>query len=57
MDGNFSAEHMIMRHPKNDIALSNGAGYMVAPGPYKAHLGVAQEDREVGETYYSPFSV
>lgn len=51
MDGNFSAEHMKMRQPRNDVPLSHGAGYMVAPGPYKTHLAVAQEDREVRNHY------
>lgn len=47
MDGNFSAEHMAMRRPQDDIALTDGAGYMVAPGPYKTHLSIAKESSQV----------
>jgi hypothetical protein len=48
MDGNFQAEHMKMRNPENDVALSDGTGFMVSPTPYKAHLKSAVEMRQVG---------
>ncbi|KAN0138021.1 hypothetical protein V8E53_004156 [Lactarius tabidus] len=38
MDGNFKAEHMKMRNPKNNIPLSEGTGFMVSRGPYELHL-------------------
>ena len=48
MDGNFQAEHMKMRNPENDVALSNGTGFMVSPIPYELHLKSAVEARQVG---------
>lgn len=47
MDGNFSAEHMAMRHPEDDVSLSEGTGYMVGQTAYKTHLSVAKEDAQV----------
>lgn len=47
MDGNFSAEHMVMRHAEDDVQLTDGSGYMVAPRAYKVHLSVASEDKQV----------
>ncbi|KAH9942125.1 hypothetical protein B0H21DRAFT_696451, partial [Amylocystis lapponica] len=43
MDGNFSAEHLKMRRPANDVAISDGTGFMVGEGRYKAHLKLAKE--------------
>jgi hypothetical protein len=51
MDGNFQAEHMKMRNPENDVALSDGTGFMVSPTPYKAHLKSAVEMRQVGSIF------
>ena len=28
-DGNFKQEHLKMKHPEDDVALSDGHGYMV----------------------------
>jgi hypothetical protein len=47
MDGNFQAEHMKMRNPENDVALSDGTGFMVSPAPYESHLKAALEMRQV----------
>ena len=47
MDGNFQAEHMRMRNPENDVALSDGAGFMVSKHPYELHLKLAVERRQV----------
>ncbi|GBE84724.1 hypothetical protein SCP_0607040 [Sparassis crispa] len=46
MDGNFSAEHMKMKHPEEDVALSNGQAFMVGQEDYKAHLAVAMESHQ-----------
>lgn len=46
-DGFFSAEHLKMRNPADDVFLSDGTGYMVADGPYKRHLALAHEQMEV----------
>ena len=47
MDGNFQAEHMKMRNPKNDVPLSDGTGFMVGKKPYESHLKSAAERRQV----------
>jgi len=47
MDGNFSAEHMAMRDPDNDVALADGTAFMVGKADYKAHLSAAVEDQQV----------
>jgi hypothetical protein len=47
MDGNFQAEHMKMRHPENDIPLTEGTGFMVNRTPYELHLKSASERRQV----------
>lgn len=41
MDGNFSAEHLKMRRPEDDVILSDG------DDTYKKHLAVAIEHKEV----------
>ncbi len=46
-DGNFSAEQLKMKRPEDDVNLSLGCGFMVDPGPYKEHLKVAVEIKEV----------
>ena len=43
MDGNFQAEHMRMRNPENDVALSDGTGFMVNKSLYESHLKLAVE--------------
>ena len=48
VDGNFSAEHLKMRQPANDVSIADGHGFMVTDGPYKRHLVEANEDRQVG---------
>ncbi|KAH9833985.1 uncharacterized protein C8Q71DRAFT_711618 [Rhodofomes roseus] len=46
MDGNFSAEHLKMRRPGDDIPLADGHGFMVTNLPYKEHLKAAVDVRE-----------
>lgn len=50
MDGNFQAEHMRMRNPKNDVPLSDGAGFMVSKKPYELHLKSAAARQQVSST-------
>ncbi|KAI0069321.1 hypothetical protein K474DRAFT_1577288, partial [Panus rudis PR-1116 ss-1] len=37
-DGNFKQEHVDMKNPMDDIALSDGHGYMVTRAPYQEYL-------------------
>ena len=48
IDGNFSAEHLKMRQPEGDIALSPGGRYMVEPKRYELHLNTGKEIKQVG---------
>ncbi|KAG1887203.1 hypothetical protein F4604DRAFT_1917014 [Suillus subluteus] len=43
MDGNFKAEHMFPANPTNEVALTDGLGFMVGDGRYKLHLAEAQD--------------
>ena len=47
VNGNFSAEHMKMQNPGNDISLSNGKGYMVEWSDYSKHLNITLPTKEV----------
>ena len=47
VDGNFTAQHMKMRKPENDVPLSDGLGYMVANKPYQEHISLAANNEEV----------
>lgn len=46
-DGNFKAESLKMKHPEDDVWLSDGHGFMVTDRPYKEHLKIAKEIKEV----------
>src|SRR5882672_11302322 len=46
-DGNFTADHMKMRCPEEDVNLTHRYGYVVEEGRYKQHLSDAQEFKEV----------
>ena len=48
-DGNFSAEQLKMRRPDDDVRLSDGQMFMTTAPPYKQHLMVAKELKEVGD--------
>ena len=47
IDGNFTADHLKMKHPENDVCLTPGGRYMVEPTCYEAHLREAPDYREV----------
>jgi hypothetical protein len=47
VDGNFTAQHMKMRKPENDVPLSDGLAYMVGNGPYQKHIAQAANNEEV----------
>jgi hypothetical protein len=46
-DGNMSAQHMKMRRPELDVALTDGNGYVVEDKPYRLHLSEAVEIKQV----------
>ena len=43
-----SIESRFSQVPEDDVAISDGHGYMVSSGPYKDHLKAATDTREVG---------
>ena len=47
IDGNFSAEHLKMKWPEEDVALSPGGRYMVEPERYELHLSTGKEVKQV----------
>ncbi|KAG1720229.1 uncharacterized protein EDB91DRAFT_1064937, partial [Suillus paluster] len=46
VDGNFTAQHMKMKIPEDNVSLADGKGYMVTEGPYQAHIHDSVEERE-----------
>jgi hypothetical protein len=47
IDGNFSADHVRMKYPENDVCLTNGQGYMVEDTRYQKHLAITTEVKQV----------
>ena len=47
MDGSFTAQHMKMWKPENNIPFSDGLAYMVANKPYQEHIALAANNEEV----------
>ena len=47
IDGNFTADHLKMKRPENDVCLTPGSRYMVELMRYEAHLQEALDYREV----------
>lgn len=47
VDGNFTAQHMKMRKPEDDVSLSDGLAYMVTNEPYQKHIAQASNNEEV----------
>jgi len=47
VDGNFTAQHMKMRKPEDDIPLSDRLAYMVANKPYQKHVAHTANNEEV----------
>ena len=52
IDGNFQVEHMRMKNPENNVSLSDGTGFMVSKKPYKLHLKLAVERRQVSSLFH-----
>jgi len=47
MDGNFKAEHMLLKQAPNEVWLMNGKGFMVTLQPYKSYLAGSANRVEV----------
>lgn len=47
MDGNFKAEHMLLKQPADELWLMNGKGFMVTAEPYKSYLAQSANRVEV----------
>jgi hypothetical protein len=47
IDGNFTADHLKMKHPENDVGLSPGGRYIAEPTQYEEYLEHAIDHREV----------
>lgn len=47
VDGNFTAQHMKMKKPEDDVALSDGLAYMVTNEPYQHHVAKSANNEEV----------
>jgi hypothetical protein len=43
MDGNFKAEHLFPANPTDEVALTDGLGFMVGDARYKMHLAEAKD--------------
>ncbi|KAG1834614.1 hypothetical protein DFJ58DRAFT_719341 [Suillus subalutaceus] len=43
MDGNFKAVHLFLANLTDEVALTDGLGFMVGDGRYKLHLAEAQD--------------
>ncbi|KAG1722518.1 hypothetical protein EDB19DRAFT_1898193 [Suillus lakei] len=46
VNGNFTAQHMKMKTPEDDVSLADGKGYMVTEEPYQNHITESVEERE-----------
>ena len=60
IDGNFSAEHLKMKQPEEDVALSPGGRYLVEPERYESHLSTGKEFKQVSilkSMYYCNFDI
>lgn len=47
LDGNFKADHMIMKLPRDDVWLVDGEGYFVSRAAYQQHLKTHVTRRQV----------
>ena len=47
VDGNFHADHLKMKHPEDDVALSDGCAFMVKTEPYQEHLSESKDMKQV----------
>jgi hypothetical protein len=57
VDGNFTAQHMKMKTPDDDVLLADGMGYMVTEWPYQTHVAESAEEKEVSYDFPLHFSL
>jgi hypothetical protein len=50
LDGNFSAEHLRMKNPEDEVILTDGTAFFVKELEYKNHLKLALESKQVSRT-------
>ena len=43
MDGNFKQDHLKMKNPDEDVALSDGEGYMVGKKDFEEYLRLTEK--------------
>jgi hypothetical protein len=46
-DGNMKLVHLRMKHPEDDVSLSDGELFMATRGPYHTHIAQAPERQMV----------
>lgn len=46
-DGHFSAEHLKMKNAEDDVHITDGTGMMTQDLPYREHLRIAHEVKDV----------
>ena len=54
MDGNFKAEHMLLKQNTNEVWLMDGKGFMVTEQPYKRYLAGTANQVEVCRAQICP---
>jgi len=57
VDGNFKGDHVWMRKPDDDVALTNREGYMVVEKRYHEHLAITKEVNRVRDVLVELCSV
>ena len=56
VDGNMKLVHLRMKHPEDDVSLSDGELFNVMQGPYNAHIAQAPERQTVSISKCMRFS-
>jgi hypothetical protein len=52
LDGNFHAEHLKIKNLDSEVIITDGTGFFAEEKPYKDHLKVALETKEVSKKLY-----
>lgn len=46
VDGNFHADHLMMKYPEDDVTLADGLAFMVETAPYEEHISESVESKQ-----------